>query len=242
MSKKGSFILGSMPIGNIEDITVRMLNTIKSANLIICENYSFFYNFLSTLDIKTNSEIIEFTGDMANQPGITDQELLIRDRSIATLDAGGTVLYISDEGLPGINDPGPSFANFICNNNYKIDVLPGPSVSTTVFLHSLAFRNVGSFSFLMLEDNLEHRLPILKDMLSFQNIVFTTHPETFNQETVLKLIEFVGDREVVVCHSLTTEEQKITKVKLSNSLKHLNYENGPATVAILADKEQPDGT
>jgi 16S rRNA (cytidine1402-2'-O)-methyltransferase len=240
VTTKGKFIIGSMPIGNIKDVTVRMLETIESVDLTICENYSFFKNFLNTLGLNPSSDILEFTGEMANQPGVTDEELMIKDKIISVLESGGSVLYISDEGLPGINDPGPVFFKFIYDNGYEIDALPGPSVSTTAFLHSLAFRSVGSFSFLMLEDSLEHRLPLLSGMLSFQNIICTTHPETFDEPTVLKLIEFVGDRDVVICHSMTSYEQKITKTKLSNALSYIDYENGPATVVILADKEHLD--
>ena len=237
MIKKAKFILGSMPIGNPKDITIRVIDAIKKADLIICENLSFFKKTLQSIDIKTNTNILQFTGNMENGSEITLTELLIKDQSLKILKTGGTVLYISDEGMPGINDPGQSMAKFIFENGYKVDVLPGPSVSTTAFLHSLVFSSskVTSFSFLMIKNDMDYQLPALKNMLSFQNIVFVTNPEIFNQDMVEKLIDVVGDRDAVVCHSLTTKNQKITKVKLSKILKYLDYENGPSTVVILAD-------
>jgi 16S rRNA (cytidine1402-2'-O)-methyltransferase len=235
VNNSAKFVFGTMPIGDSRDISLRMLDALATADLIVCENLDFFENFCKSLDIEIRGPVLEYTGSMDNSPEDTDEHLNIQRAVLSTLEGGKFVLYISDEGAPGINDPGSRIGKVVRDNGYLIDVYPGPSVVTSAYVHSLAFGHMSSFSFGMFENNEINILKNIKNITKFQSFIFTTSPSKFDSSLVSKLLFELGDRDILICHSMTTPYQKIIKVRLSQVMEKIEYENGPSTVVILPD-------
>jgi 16S rRNA C1402 (ribose-2'-O) methylase RsmI len=94
---------------------------------------------------------------------------------------------------------------------------------------------MSSFSFGMFENNEINILKNIKNITKFQSFIFTTTPSKFDSSLVSKLLFELGDRDILICHSMTTPYQKIIKVRLSQAMEKIEYENGPSTVVILPD-------
>lgn len=119
------YIVGT-PIGNLKDISLRALETLKSVDVIAAEDTRVTKKLLSNFDID-NKRLISYHdhNEKNSAKGI-----------ISLLNEGKTVALVSDAGMPVVNDPGFILIREVIENNIEYDVIPGPSSVTTALVHS----------------------------------------------------------------------------------------------------------
>lgn len=117
----GKLSIVATPIGNIEDITLRALRTLREADLILCEDTRVTKKLLQNYEITTKTESFHTHSD-------TRKLSLI----LTKLAEGKHIAYASDAGTPGISDPGPFLVREVQENlpEISIEVLPGPDAVT----------------------------------------------------------------------------------------------------------------
>lgn len=104
------------PIGNLQDITLRAIEVLKSVDLIACEDTRHTKILLDHYAIKTP------TTSFYQHNRITKAEYLLK-----LLKEGKSVALVSDAGTPGILDPGYNIINLVIKNNIALTVIPGPA-------------------------------------------------------------------------------------------------------------------
>jgi len=109
------------PIGNLDDITLRAIETLKSVDAIACEDTRHTLHLLNKLEIR-KPLLSYYAAD--EKPGI--------GKIMHLLDEGKNVAYVSDAGTPGISDPGSSLVRAVREAGYKITPIPGASALTTL--------------------------------------------------------------------------------------------------------------
>jgi 16S rRNA (cytidine1402-2'-O)-methyltransferase len=129
----GTLCLVATPIGNLGDITLRALETLKSADAIACEDTRHTLKLLSHFEIRK-----PLLSCHAN-----DEERGAK-RVIGLLDEGKTVAYCSDAGTPGLSDPGSILARRAREAGHTVTPLPGPSA----FAALVSASGMGGRSFL----------------------------------------------------------------------------------------------
>ena len=112
--------LVSTPIGNLKDITLRAIETLKKSSYILCEDTRVSKNLLDRYEIK--SKLI------SNHKFNETKNL---DKIISLLKANETISLISDAGTPSISDPGSILVNACIKNNINVIPIPGPSAVAT---------------------------------------------------------------------------------------------------------------
>ncbi len=112
--------LVSTPIGNLKDITLRAIETLKKSSHILCEDTRVSRNLLDRYEIK--SQLI------SNHKFNESKNL---NKIIDLLKAGEIISLISDAGTPSISDPGAILVNECVRNNIRIIPIPGPSAVAT---------------------------------------------------------------------------------------------------------------
>lgn len=116
------------PLGNLEDITLRVLAALREADVIAAEDTRQTQKLLSRYDIHT--PLLSYH---EHNEAVRAEELIERLR------AGATIALVSDAGLPGISDPGAIVVRRAVDEGLKVEVLPGPSaVVTAVVVSGLA--------------------------------------------------------------------------------------------------------
>ena len=95
MNNTGKLSIVATPIGNLEDITLRALRTLKEASVVFAEDTRVAKKLLSHYEIETHCERCD-----------ANTERLSAEKIISRLEAGEHVAFISDAGTPGISDPG----------------------------------------------------------------------------------------------------------------------------------------
>lgn len=126
----GKLVVGSMPIGNPDDITIRMLNAIHDCDIIYSDYLpDNIYNLLKIYDIKKEVVVLNSTNTMhADMSQVDDVVSLIY--------RGKKVLLVAGEGQVGVADPGTQFIQACINKSLPYTVLPGPSAFITAFVAS----------------------------------------------------------------------------------------------------------
>lgn len=125
MLERGTLYVCATPIGNLGDITLRVLEVLREVDLIAAEDTRHSRKLLEHYHIKTPLTSYH----EHNEKGKT-QVLLGRLRE------GQTIALISDAGMPGISDPGAEIIRACLEGEIKVDVLPGPNAALTALLLS----------------------------------------------------------------------------------------------------------
>ena len=114
--KKNTLFLVPTPIGNLEDITLRALNTLKMVDIILCEDTRETGKLLKKYEIKKKLlSCHEYNEDK------------MKETVVELLDKGNTLALVTDQGTPIISDPGYKVVEFLAQSGYNIVSLPGPT-------------------------------------------------------------------------------------------------------------------
>ena len=120
------YIVGT-PIGNLKDITLRAIETLKHVDIIACEDTRVTKNLLNYFEIKNKKTIAYHDkNEKASSNGIIN---LIKEKNI-------NVALVSDAGMPVINDPGYEVIRQAIMNDIEIIIVPGVSATTTTIVLS----------------------------------------------------------------------------------------------------------
>jgi 16S rRNA (cytidine1402-2'-O)-methyltransferase len=112
--------LVSTPIGNLKDITLRAIETLKKSSYILCEDTRVSKNLLDRYEIKSR---------MISNHKFNESKNL--NKIISLLKSGEIISLISDAGTPSISDPGSILVNECIKNDIKVTPIPGPSAVAT---------------------------------------------------------------------------------------------------------------
>ena len=122
---KGTLYLVATPIGNLEDITLRALRILKEVDIILAEDTRQTLKLLSHYDIQ--KPLIAYH---------RHNEVDKINQVVGILDEGKDIALVSDAGMPIISDPGQALMQYLCLNEYNIEVVPGPTALITALVKS----------------------------------------------------------------------------------------------------------
>ena len=205
---KKSLYLVSTPIGNLNDISLRAIETLKRSDYILCEDTRISKNLLEKYQIKSNL--------IANYKFNEKRNVV---KIIKLINQGSLISLISDAGTPGISDPGSILVNECIKNNINIIPIPGASavisaVSISGFSEKFFFYGFFPEKDKILKEDLEN----LSKLNS--SIVFFISPKKINKNIPLIKKNFKG-RKILICREMTKfyEEYKRSKVEDLEPLK-----------------------
>ncbi len=168
----GKLSLVATPIGNLEDITLRAIRTLKECDYVLCEDTRVTGKLLHHYEIKAKMHRYDaHTSESAHQQILDD------------LEAGKHIALVSDAGTPGISDPGVLLIKRARAAGSLIEAIPGASAVTAVV--SLAGIAGNQFSFLGFIPHKKGRQTFFKSLATF------AHPTVFFESThrILKTLE-----------------------------------------------------
>lgn len=168
----GKLSLVATPIGNLEDITLRALRTLKECDFVLCEDTRVTGKLLAHYEIKRPLRRYD-----------AHTSALAHDMIMTELGRGKHMALVSDAGTPGISDPGVLLIQAARAAEAIIEVLPGPSAVTSAV--SLAGITGNQFSFLGFVPHKKGRETFFKNLATYH------HPTVFFESThrILKTLE-----------------------------------------------------
>ncbi|HBG81835.1 TPA: 16S rRNA (cytidine(1402)-2'-O)-methyltransferase [candidate division CPR2 bacterium] len=209
------------PIGNLEDITYRAVNTLKEVDLILAEDTRHAKILLSRYEITTPVKSYHQHSRLAKV-----------DFIIETLKDTKNMALISDAGTPGISDPGQFLIKKILEELPETEIIPIPGPSSPIAALSISGFDTDEFLFLGFLPKKKGRQTLFNSLKSEKRtIVFFESPYRI-KKTLSQLQEFLGgDRNAVVCRELTKKFEEIYRGKIAEVLE-LVKEKGEFVVII----------
>lgn len=192
----GKLYLCATPIGNLDDITFRVLETLKNVDVIAAEDTRHTIKLLNHFDIKTPmTSYHEFNK-------IDKARVLVED-----LKAGKNIALVSDAGTPGISDPGEELVKFCQEAGIEVTSLPGPAACITALTMSgLSTRRFCFEGFLPM-DKKEREVVLERLKKETRTTIFYEAPHRLDK-TLKVIYEVIGNRRLNICKELTKRHEK----------------------------------
>ncbi len=191
----GKLYLCATPIGNLEDITLRVLRTLKEVDLIAAEDTRNSIKLLNHFDIKT--------------PMTSYHEYNKIDKAyvlINKMQEGQNIALITDAGTPGISDPGEELAAMCYEAGIEVTSLPGPAACITALtLSGLPTRRFAFEAFLP-ADKKERKI-ILEELKDETRTIILYEAPHRLVRTLEELKETLGNRRMTLCRELTKKHE-----------------------------------
>ncbi|MCI9592572.1 MAG: 16S rRNA (cytidine(1402)-2'-O)-methyltransferase [Lachnospiraceae bacterium] len=208
----GKLYLCATPIGNLEDITLRVLTTLKEVDVIAAEDTRHSIKLLNHFEIKT---------PMTSYHEYNKVEKA--RRLVEKLKEGLNIALITDAGTPGISDPGEELVRQCYASGIAVTSLPGPAACITALTVSgLGTRRFCFEAFLPAEK--KERSRILEDLKRETRTMIIYEAPHHLLRTMKELKEVLGDRKVTVCRELTKKYEEIAPVILSQAIERFSIE------------------
>ena len=204
----GTLYIVSTPIGNLTDITLRAIETLKTVDLIACEDTRHTKILLDRYGIKTpTTSFFEYNK-------IQKADYLLRQ-----LKEGRSVALVSDAGTPGISDPGYNIIKLAIDNTIPIIAIPGP----TAFVKALVVSGKPTHKFTF-EGFLSNKSQARKNRLKVLKEEGRTAVLYESPHRIIKLLEDIlavyGDITVVLTRELTKKFEDVRREKVGVLLSH----------------------
>ena len=224
----GTFYICPTPIGNLDDVSTRILDTLNNVDLIYCEDTRRAKKLLDNFQITTPVSSY-FLGN---------EHKKIKEISSFLLE-GKNIALISDAGTPLISDPGSELISHLVENKHDIISIPGPS-SVLVALTISGF-DLSEFQFLGFipksgKEKIDFALKLLNS--SMTSVCFTS-PKRINKD-ILFFQEQGLDTEIVVCRELTKKFETIYRGSIDEVGEQLfgKQLKGEITLVIAAPEKE----
>jgi 16S rRNA (cytidine1402-2'-O)-methyltransferase len=215
------------PIGNLEDITLRAVRLLKEVKLIAAEDTRKTRRLLSAYDIKTPTTSYHEHNKLTKLDYILSQ--LEKD----------DVALVSDAGMPGISDPGYELISAVNRRNIPIVPIPGPSVIVTAMV--VSGLPTDSFCYLgFLPHKSGERRRLLEARAAEKSTLVLFESPHRIQESLLDMLEVLGDRKAAVCRELTKIHEEVFRGTLSQAVEHFKSPRGEFTLVIAGQPEITD--
>lgn len=201
------------PIGNLKDITLRAIETLKIVDEIVCEDTRRALILLNHYQIKKPLLVLNDFNESQNLKLIVNK-----------LHQGRNLALISDAGTPLISDPGYKLVKKCLEENIKIDIAPG--VSSVVASLPISGLPPDKFLFLgYLPEKPGHRKKLLANLQGISNLLSMTFIVFISPYKLIKtledFLEFYGDFKVTLTKELTKIHQSVKEDLISNWLENL---------------------
>ena len=199
----GKLYLCATPIGNLDDITYRVLETLKSVDLIAAEDTRNSIKLLNHFDIHVPMTSYHEFNKIDKAKYLVNQML-----------DGTNIALITDAGTPGISDPGEELVRFCYEAGIEVTSLPGPAACITALtLSGLSTRRFCFEGFLP-TDKKERQVVLERLKKETRTTVFYEAPHRL-LKTLPLLIEAAGeDRKVSVCREITKRHETVFRATL----------------------------
>ena len=217
---QGKLYLCATPIGNLEDITMRVLRTLKEVDLIAAEDTRNSIKLLNHFDIHTPMTSYHEYNKIEKAHYLADK-----------MKGGMNVALITDAGTPGISDPGEDLVRICYEEGIEVTSLPGACACVTALtLSGLGTRRFCFEAFL--PSDKKERQDILKELEEETRTIIVYEAPHRLVKTLKELYGRLGDRRMSVCRELTKKHETAFSTTLGGAAAYYE-ENEPKGECVL---------
>jgi 16S rRNA (cytidine1402-2'-O)-methyltransferase len=215
------------PFGNLKDITLRALETLKEADVIFCEDTRHTIKLLNAYEIKKPL----YACHKFNEAEAAEKILAASRR-------GEKVAVVSDAGTPVVSDPGNVVCKFLRDNNEPYTLIPGACAFVAALV--LSALPAGRFAFIgfLPEKNSEKKALLEKYKDSDLTLAFHSAPQDVDKD-IKAMYEVFGDRPACAVREITKLHEESTPFRLKEGLEGQKRGEYVLVVGGAEEKESP---
>ena len=216
----GKLFLCATPIGNLEDMTYRVVRTLGEVDLIAAEDTRNSIKLLNHFEIKTPMTSYHEYNKIEKGKKLVEK-----------LQGGMNIALITDAGTPGISDPGEELVKMCYEAGIEVTSLPGAAACITALtLSGLSTRRFAFEAFLPTDK--KEKQSILKELENETRTIIVYEAPHRLIRTLQELSEVLGNRKITVCRELTKKHETTFKTTLEEACTY--YEaNEPKGECVL---------
>lgn len=219
----GKLYLCATPIGNLEDITFRVLNTLKEVDLIAAEDTRHSIKLLNHFGIKTPMTSYHEFNKVEKARYLVEQ-----------LKEGVKIAVITDAGTPGISDPGEELVRQCYEAGIEVTSLPGPAACITALTMSgLATRRFCFEAFLPSEK--KEKQWILDELKNESRTIIIYEAPHRLVRTLEELKETLGNRRLTICRELTKKYEEAYQTTFEEALARYEVEEPKGECVLVIE-------
>ena len=215
-----SVYLVPTPIGNLEDMTFRAINTLKMVDVIFSEDTRVTLQLLNHFEIKNKLIALH-----------DHNEDIVKDKVLEYLKEGKNVAIVTDRGSPIISDPGYKTVKFLKDNGYNVIGLPGACAFVpALIVSSISSEHFTFYGFLSSkESKLKQELEYLKD--SEYTLVFYEAPHRMFK-TLNMMLNVFGDRYISISREISKLHESVYVGLISDAIKNTKEFKGEFVIVV----------
>lgn len=225
----GKLYLCATPIGNLEDITYRVVRTLNEVDLIGAEDTRNSIKLLNHFDIKT--------------PMTSYHEFNKYDKAkqlVEMMKEGKNIAIITDAGTPGISDPGEEVVRQCFEAGIQVTSLPGPAACITALTMSGQKTRRFCFEAFLPKDKKE-KVAVLEELKNETRTIIIYEAPHRLARTLKELRETLGNRQLTLCRELTKKYEEADKTTIDQAIEKYNEKEPRGEyVLVIEGKSQEE--
>jgi 16S rRNA (cytidine1402-2'-O)-methyltransferase len=219
----GKLYIVSTPIGNLDDITLRAVKILSSADVVLCEDTRHTGLLLQRLNIS--AKLMPYYDEIEDKRTPEVIEMLQGDKNIA---------LVSDAGTPLISDPGFRLVRQCLKRGIQVESIPGPSA----VLAALTSSGLPPDKFIFLgypPEKQSSRIELFRKLSSDITTIFYCAPHKLNA-MLEDMNAVLGDIDIVIARELTKVHEEVWRGKLTNAIIRFAKIKGEVVVLLTVSK------
>lgn len=220
---QGKLFLCATPIGNLEDITFRVLRTLKEVDLIAAEDTRHSIKLLNHFEIKTPMTSYHEFNKVEKAKYLVEK-----------MQEGVNIALVTDAGTPGISDPGEELVRQCYEAGIEVTSLPGPAACITALTMSGMATRRFAFEAFLPSDKKEKQVILEELKKETRTIILYEAPHRLVR-TLGELLEALGDRKISVCRELTKKYETVFRTTISEALAYYEAEEPKGECVIVME-------
>lgn len=219
------YVIGT-PIGNLDDITFRQLETMKKVDFICAEDTRVTLKLLTRFEIK--KQLISYHDHSTRN---------VAEGIISRLLDGENGGVVTDAGMPCISDPGEKLVRMCYENGIDVKVVPGPSAAVSAL--AISGLNTSRFTFEgFLSVTKKQRYDHLESLKSeTRTMIFYEAPHKLTY-TLQDMYDYFGDRKISLCRELTKIYEEVMQFTLSQAIEYYKAVNPKGEFVIVVEGKE----
>ena len=221
--QRGILYVVGTPIGNLKDITLRAIETLQNADIILAEDTRQTLKLLNHLNIEKHM-ISYHRHNEENKVQMV----------VSLLDEGKNIALVSDAGMPIISDPGQGLVKYLVENEYKIEVIPGVTALITAIVRSGMDSTRFTFEGFLSVSKKQRikRLNELKDEI--RTMIFYEAPHKILY-TLKDMYEVFGQRNICICRELTKIHEEYKNTTFEEAIEKIETDGIKGEIVLIVE-------
>ena len=224
----GKLYLCATPIGNLEDITYRVVRTLNEVDLIGAEDTRNSIKLLNHFDIKT--------------PMTSYHEFNKYDKAkqlVEMMKEGKNIAIITDAGTPGISDPGEEVVRQCFEAGIQVTSLPGPAACITALTMSGQKTRRFCFEAFLPKDKKE-KVAVLEELKNETRTIIIYEAPHRLARTLKELRETLGNRQLTLCRELTKKYEEADKTTIDQAIEKYNEKEPRGEYVLVIERKSQE--